>query len=190
MKTYTTGEIAKLCDVHLRTVIRWIERGSLKGFKLPGRGNNRVLASDLVAFLKEYSMPIPDELQQHYSRSVLIVDDEQPIAKAISRALRTAGFETCIASDGFQAGSLLWSFKPVLMTLDLRMPGIDGYRVIEWVRESPDVSDVRILVISALGDAALQKALDVGADAVLSKPFDNAQLLDSVESLIETQPAA
>ena len=43
MKTLTSGEIATYCDVNLRTVIRWIESGKLKGFKLPGRGNNRCL---------------------------------------------------------------------------------------------------------------------------------------------------
>ena len=52
MKTLTSGEIATYCDVNLRTVIRWIESGKLKGFKLPGRGNNRVLVSDFVSFLE------------------------------------------------------------------------------------------------------------------------------------------
>jgi len=64
MKTLSTGEIAKLCDVNLRTVIRWIERGALKGFKLPGRGNNRVRVEDFLAFLVEHEIPIPAELQE------------------------------------------------------------------------------------------------------------------------------
>ncbi|MEI8650520.1 helix-turn-helix domain-containing protein [Paraglaciecola sp. Hal342] len=53
MKTLTSGEIAKYCDVNLRTVIRWIDSGRLKGFKLPGGGNNRVTEEDFVDFLKK-----------------------------------------------------------------------------------------------------------------------------------------
>ena len=52
-KTLTTGDIAQYCDVNLRTVIRWIDNGSLKGYKLPGGGNNRVTVKDFVAFLNE-----------------------------------------------------------------------------------------------------------------------------------------
>ena len=60
MKTLTSGEIASYCDVNLRTVIRWIESGKLKGFKLPGRGNNRVLVEDFVAF-PEVAFDVADE---------------------------------------------------------------------------------------------------------------------------------
>lgn len=184
MKTYTTGEIAKLCDVNLRTVIRWIERGSLKGFKLPGRGNNRVQHKDLLAFLQEHKIPIPEDLKSERTNSILVVDDEEPIARAISRSLRGAGFSPIIASDGFEAAAKLWKSKPILMTLDLKMPGLDGYRVIDMVRESEDVADVKILVISALDEASLQRALDQGADAALQKPFDNEQLLAAVKDLV------
>ena len=75
MKTLTSGEIASYCDVNLRTVIRWIESGKLKGFKLPGRGNNRVLVEDFVAFLERHDMPIPDSLKGIATPSILIVDD-------------------------------------------------------------------------------------------------------------------
>ena len=88
MKTLTSGEIATYCDVNLRTVIRWIESGKLKGFKLPGRGNNRVLVSDFVSFLEHHNIPIPEDLQSEISPSILIVDDEMPVAKSIQRVAR------------------------------------------------------------------------------------------------------
>lgn len=87
MKTYTTGEIAALCDVNLRTVIRWIERGNLKGFKLHGRGNNRVRKEDFIVFLHEHGMPIPSELQSCIRNNILIVDDKLSVVKAIQRAV-------------------------------------------------------------------------------------------------------
>lgn len=184
MKTLTTGEIAKLCDVNLRTVIRWIDRGSLKGFKLPGRGNNRVREEDFVAFLKEHNMPIPAEFESVENQLILIVDDEAAVAKAIQRVFKGAGYKTAIAADGFRAGGMLTSEKPVLMTLDLSMPGLDGFQVLEYVRATEEIANTRILVISALDDESLNRALECGADAVLQKPFENAELLRVAKQLI------
>ncbi len=62
-RNLTTGDIAKLCGVNFRTVIRWIQRGHLKAFQLPGRGDNRVQVADFIEFLNENNMPIPEELQ-------------------------------------------------------------------------------------------------------------------------------
>lgn len=184
MKTLTTGEIAQFCDVNQRTVIRWIDRGDLKGFKLPGRGNNRVLEQDFVAFLKKSGMPVPEQFESDLPDSVLIVDDEPQVAAAISRVLRRAGIQSSIATDGFSAGSLLMKERPKLMTLDLSMPGLDGYDVIRFVRQSAEISNTKILVLSALNDPCLNKALECGADAVMQKPFDNDELVDKVEDML------
>jgi excisionase family DNA binding protein len=183
MKTLSTGEIAKLCDVNLRTVIRWIERGALKGFKLPGRGNNRVRVEDFLAFLVEHEIPIPAELQED-SRKVLVVDDEPAIARALQRVLRKHGLVAEVAADGFQAGTKLMKDRPILVTLDLSMPGLSGYDVLSFVRETPEIASTKILVISALGGEALQKAIDLGADAILNKPFDNHELVEVINKLV------
>lgn len=187
MKTLTTGDIAKMCDVNLRTVIRWIDRGALKGFKLPGRGNNRVKVEDFIRFLQEHEMPVPAELEAEHNRRVLIIDDEAAVARSIARILRSAGYEIETAQDGFQGGSLLMKYQPALVTLDLRMPGISGYDVLKFIRSNPETAQIKVIVISALDPLALQRAVDEGADAVLSKPFDNRELTDLVEQLLPLQ---
>ncbi|MBU2977276.1 response regulator [Alteromonas sp. C1M14] len=178
MKTLTSGEIATYCDVNLRTVIRWLESGKLKGFKLPGRGNNRVLVDDFIAFLEQHGMPIPPQLQHEANPCILIVDDELPVAKSIQRIARRAGYETLIATGGFQAGIMLSQHNPRVITLDLSMPGMDGYSVIQFTREQAKYLGVKIIVISALDNCSLERALEVGADAVLQKPFDNHALTE------------
>ncbi len=180
----TTGEIAKYCDVNLRTVIRWINKGSLKAYKLPGRGNNRVKIDDFLLFLAQNSMPVPKDLVPT-KRSVLIVDDEPAYAKAIKRVLSKAGFECAMASGGFQAGLMLNANQPTVMTLDLSMPGVDGYEVLTFARQQESIDQTKIVVISALDEKSLQKALDLGADAVISKPFQNEELLQVIKSVIE-----
>jgi excisionase family DNA binding protein len=184
MKTLTSGEIATYCDVNLRTVIRWIESGKLKGFKLPGRGNNRVLVEDFIEFLERHEMPIPDALKGTVIPSILIVDDELPVAKSIQRVARRAGFDSYIATGGFQAGIMLSQYEPKVMTLDLSMPGMDGYSVIDFTRDQEKYKSLKIVVISALDEASLERALEIGADATLQKPFSNHDLTMVLEQFM------
>lgn len=185
MKAYTTGEIAEFCGVTLRTVIRWIEKGHLKGYKLPGRGNNRVLPHDLLAFLQEQNMPIPDELKDQPKRDrILIVDDDEAMAKAIQRVVTRMKLQNEIAFDGFEAGHKIHSFSPSLMLLDLQMPGIDGYKIISKVRSTDQFKHMKIIVVSGSDDSKLDKAKALGADACIGKPFDNKELQLMIEKLL------
>lgn len=190
MKTYTTGDIAQICDVNQRTVIRWIERGELLGFKLPGRGNNRVTEEGLLDFLNRHKIPVPEEIKPDAGNQILIVDDEPAVAKAIQRVLRGAGYSTEIAFDGFKAGSALVRNKPVLMTLDLKMPGMDGLEVIQHVRSHSDIHDTAILVISSVEETLLKQAILKGADGYLHKPFNNDELIETIKRLIASKTSA
>lgn len=182
-RTLTTGEIAQYCGVNFRTVIRWIKRGHLKAFQLPGRGDNRVTVEDFLAFLEQHKMPIPEEFQKH-TRRVLIVDDDEAMAKNIQRILRRADFETEIALDGFRAGVLFETFAPNVMTLDLMMPGLGGFEVIKFVRKTEPLQNIKILVVSGLPLDDLNDALKAGADDVLEKPFENKELVERISALI------
>lgn len=196
MKTLKPGEIAAYCDVHHRTVSRWIANGQLKGHKLPGRGNYRVLLEDFIRFLQEQQMPMPldlidsgqqmqvQPLHAALSARVLVIDDEMAYRNAIRRVLFGAGYQLDFAADGFQAGVKISTGKPDLVTLDLSMPGLDGFEVLNFIRQQPELSAVRILVISGLGPEELAKARALGADATLAKPFDNEQLLELVQTLL------
>ncbi|MFT5542553.1 MAG: two-component system response regulator VicR [Glaciecola sp.] len=183
-KTLTTGDIAQYCDVNLRTVIRWIDNGSLKGYKLPGGGNNRVTVKDFVAFLNENKMPMPNEFVSS-NKTILIVEDDKDMANAIKRVLKKGGAECDIATNGFLAGSKLMQHKPALMTLDLSMQGLNGFELLEHIRKQDEFQDLKVLVISALNQDSLDKALAMGANAALSKPFDNDQLLKLVDQLTQ-----
>ena len=180
----TTGEIAKYCGVNFRTVIRWIERGHLKSYKLPGRGDNRVKNEDFVEFLMANDMPIPSDFVQVNNR-IVVVDDEKPMADAIARALKLENYEVGIANSGFEAGAMITAQEPGLMTLDLSMPGLDGFQMLNYIRKHYSAK-LKVLVISALSQEKLNEALDAGADAVLSKPFDNDELISMVKNLLES----
>jgi len=178
----TTGEAARICGVNFRTVLRWIERGLLEAYKLPGRGDRRVLRSELDRFMADHGIP-DRSAPSAPARRVLIADDEPAMAHAIERVLLRAGFETAVAANGFEAGAMLPTFLPGVMTLDLRMPGIDGLDVLRFLRRTELAAPVRVLVVSADTEARLREALALGAHGVVRKPFVNEELLAAVEQM-------
>ena len=187
VKPLTTGKVADYCGVNFRTVIRWIERGELSAYKLPGsRGDNRIEVADLISFLKKNDMPIPEELVEGKKR-VLIVDDEKSMAQAIQRVLRRAGYDTAIASDGFQMGVMLSTFRPELVTLDLKMPNLDGFEALKFMRANSDFEDVKVVVLSGCTPEERESAVECGAQGSLAKPFENKELSSLVKSLLPLQ---
>ncbi len=182
-QTLTTGQIAKYCRVNYQTVIRWIKRGRMKAHQLPGRGDHRVEVADFLDFLKNHKLPVPEEFEQRAKR-VLIVDDDPDIVKLMQRMLRAKGYETASASNGFEAGALLGTYEPQLVTLDLEMPGLGGLDVIKFMRSSPHYKRIQVLVVSGMPQDELDTALEAGADGVLEKPFKKDVLITKIWELI------
>lgn len=181
----TTGDVAKYCGVHFRTVTRWIRNGHLKAFSLPGRGDSRIFLGDFLHFLKTHNIDVPEEFKKSAGPPrALVVEDDPVIAKNIRRILEALKIDCVVAHDGFHAGALLTSFHPRLVTLDLGMPGLGGLSVLKIIRSLKGLEDVSVLVISGMGDRELQKALDAGADGVLRKPFTKQQLEDYAKKLL------
>jgi len=181
----TTGEIAKYCGVNFRTVIRWIERGRLTAYQLPGRGDNRVTVEDFIDFLKENSMPIPEDFSQR-ERRVLIVENDPALATQVEEALKNSGFETTVASDGFHAGSLLGTFKPSVMVLDLRIPGLSANDIVAFIRTASGMDRCKVMIVASDGTAPeADTPLPTGADGYISQPFSNEELVDKVTQLLE-----
>lgn len=182
-RTLTTGAVAKYCEVNLRTVLRWIENGHLKAYRLPGRGDNRIEVADFITFLNEHNMPIPDDLQGQQKR-VLVVDDDKVSCRMLEALLDKEDYETQIAENGFKAGMFLESFEPSLITLDLSMPGVDGFQVIDLVKQNENFKHIKVVVISGGDQAALERALELGADAALAKPIDSSKLYEALNQLL------
>ncbi|QDZ91224.1 response regulator [Shewanella decolorationis] len=191
MKTLKPSDIAQYCDVHQRTVSRWIANGQLKGHKLPGRGNYRVLVEDFINFLHQQKMPMPEAFLASNNKelsaakkSILIIDDELSMRNALKRALQSTPYTILFAQDGFQAGVKIIAEKPDLILLDLSLPGLDGFEVIQFIRQRSDLATLKILVLSGLSSTELVESIRLGADDAIAKPFDNKDLLNRVNMLL------
>lgn len=179
----TTGEIARYCGVNFRTVIRWIERGRLKAYQLPGRGDNRVTVEDFIEFLKVNSMPVPEEFAQR-ERRVLIVESDPTLARQAEEALQRSGYATTIAADGFHAGSLLGTFRPSVMLLDLRIPGLSADDVLSFVRKASGLDRIKVMVVSNSAQEQ-EPTLPTGVDGFIRRPFSSEELVSKVNHLLE-----
>lgn len=180
----TTGEAARYCGVNFRTVIRWIERGQLKAYKLPGRGDHRICVEDFVGFLRDNAMPVPSELAAA-SRKVLMLADNPELTGAGRQALMQAGCEVDVAGDSFVAGTLMAGCKPTLMVLDTNLAGVNGFQILDHLRSRSECANVRVLIVAPAGERDQQRWLDAGADAVVGHPVDRAELAAKVKLLLE-----
>jgi two-component system OmpR family response regulator len=120
--------------------------------------------------------------------SVLVVEDEKRIASFVSRALRSEGYDVDDASDGGSALALTASVRYDLVILDLLLPGIDGFEVLERLIERNPSQGV--LVLSALGDVESKvRCLEIGASDYLSKPFALSELVARVKARLRRPPS-
>ena len=186
MTPLTSSQIAAYCHVTPRSVNKWIEEGKIRTYTTPG-GHYRIRLEDFLDFLKKYNMPLPPELQGSVvPKRILIVDDEKNLVNSVKRTLKLAGnYEVDSACDGFDAGRKLLAFKPDLVILDIRMPGMDGYEVAKRIKESPEGGRVRIIAVSAyFEEEGKEKILSLGADACLEKPFEEDILIQKIEEIL------
>jgi len=181
----TTGEIAEHCHVTDRAVLKWIDEGKLNAYRTPGN-HSRVSIEDFLKFLKQYNMPVPAEFQQSDKVKVLIVDDDKEMVSSIRRVLSLKNiFEIDTAYDGFTAGQKFAEFRPKLILLDTKMPGMDGYEVCRQIRKDANGKDVKIIVVSgALDMDGMEKIMQLGANDYLTKPFRNEFLMLKVERVL------
>jgi two-component system KDP operon response regulator KdpE len=119
---------------------------------------------------------------------VLVVDDEPQIRRLLRNGLVPHGFETAEAADGGEALRLAATLKPSLIVLDLGLPDIDGFTVLERVREWSDVPIIILSVRSREGEKV--RALELGADDYVTKPFGMAEFLARIRAALRRhQPA-
>jgi len=110
-----------------------------------------------------------------YSPRILLVDDEIAIQRSLGPLLRTHGYDVEMASAGSAALKLAADHAPDLIVLDLGLPDLDGTEVCRRIRET---SKVPIIILSARGgEADKVRALDLGADDFVTKPFGPEELL-------------
>ena len=116
---------------------------------------------------------------------VLVVDDEPNIVLSLEFLMEQAGFEVVTAEDGEQALARVTDSQPDLLLLDISLPRISGFDVLERLRSEEATSDLAIIMLTAHGrDVEREKGMALGADDYITKPFSTQALVEKVKKLL------
>ena len=119
-------------------------------------------------------------------KEILIVDDEPSIVVPIQFLMEQQGYSVLVAENGEDALDVIYKYKPDLILLDIMLPRIDGYEVCEIVRLNPEYRNIKIIFLTAKGrEVEIAKGLALGANAYVTKPFSNTELIAKVKELLE-----
>ena len=120
-------------------------------------------------------------------KSILIVEDDLPIAKLIRTYISFAGYEASIAPDGERALLMLGEEKYNLVILDLMLPYMDGEKILETIKKL----DIPVIVVSAKSNLVDRvRLLRAGADDYIVKPFESADLIARIEAVLRRSERA
>ena len=119
------------------------------------------------------------------SKRLLVVDDEPNLLRAVQAYLQSEKYEVATARSGNEALVRIATQRPDLIITDIRMPRMDGYALARQLRESAHTALIPIIFLTAKGETADRiKAFRSGVDAYITKPFEPAELLAVIESII------
>ena len=182
----TTGEVAKICNVAPRTVSKWFDTGSLKGYRIPGSKDRRIPLNGLVRFMKEHNIPL-NGLRTGNTR-VLIVDDEPDVTDVLEKILEDeARYEVEVATSGFAAGVMAAHFRPHVLFLNVHLADVLPETVVGLVKTQPDLQLTKLVAMSdRLDEASADRLTRQGFDAFLLKPFHVRRVIDAVERATRT----
>lgn len=121
-------------------------------------------------------------------KSILIVDDDESLVRALAIKLRDAGYKVLAAWDAAQAVSQTRRHEPDLILLDIRMPEGGGFSVLDELGHSMKTMDIPIIIMTALEDQEIrEQALAYGAVDFFIKPLDMGRLLEAINSTLCTR---
>lgn len=116
---------------------------------------------------------------------IMFADDAPETVFVVKLMLERAGHEVVVAYNGDECLEKLKDVKPDLILLDIMMPGKDGWEVCRTIKESGETRDIPVVIFTVLFDEeSVKKSRECGADAHISKPFEWADLLDTIERVL------
>jgi chemosensory pili system protein ChpA (sensor histidine kinase/response regulator) len=120
-------------------------------------------------------------------KTIMVVDDSITIRKVTERMLKRYGIDVVLAKDGVDATNQLQDAIPDMMLLDIEMPRMDGFEVASYVRNDERLKNIPIIMItSRTGSKHKEKAMEIGVNQYLGKPFQEEELVSNINAILHT----
>jgi excisionase family DNA binding protein len=179
----TLGQAAKYLGVAQSTIRKWSDQGRVPAFYTPG-GHRRYQKGDLDQFL-ERSGPTGTTVEG--TSVVLIVDDDPRLREYVRVNLEVEGYSVREAGSAEEGLGVLEESTPNLVLLDVMMPGVDGWQMLQRVQERHGVGTIPVIMFSGkVDESAAAEAASRGAQGFIGKPFNPQELIDQTKQLLPT----
>jgi excisionase family DNA binding protein len=176
----TLGEAARYLGVAQSTIRKWSDTGRVRAFYTPGR-HRRYRREDLDAFL-ESSGPAAAS-----GPLVLIVDDDEHVREYVRVNLEAEGYSVREAANAEEGLGVLEESRPDLVLLDVMMPRVDGWEMLQRLHERHGVDAIPVVMFSGkVDEGAAGEAADRGAQGFIGKPFDPSELIEKTRQLLSS----
>ena len=119
----------------------------------------------------------------------MVVDDDPDGREMYAATLVSSGFVVEQASDGFEATDKAFRLKPQVILMDLLMPRLDGWDVVEWLKKNPMTRSIPIVAVTGASPERVRLVKEAGCSAVLAKPCDPDDLLATIHRVLGQAPA-
>ena len=120
------------------------------------------------------------------SGSVLVAEDERNLAEALSFLMQRAGLSVSVSRDGPTTVDMARKIRPDVIVLDIMLPGFDGFEVVTTLKEQANEPRPRIIMLTAKGhERDRRKAMELGVDDYVTKPFSNRDVVERVQALLK-----
>ena len=150
------------------------------------RGHHRISKVELYSFARQHGI-VPVSGSHFTGARILIIDDDTAIRDILLRILTKSGYLVTMAVDGFDVGIKVSEFKPELILMDLVMPGMDGIEACRRIKDNPDTSGIRVVLMTDFDTPENREhAKQAGPDGYLSKPIGKDVLLEKVKDLLSS----
>jgi excisionase family DNA binding protein len=184
-KVFTTGQVAKICQVAPRTVSKWFDSGRLRGYRIPGSQDRRIPREALIRFLKENGMPMGN-LEEESWHKILVIGAEKLFIDRLRELLpEDEDFKYEVANSGFEAGTAAQSFHPDTIIIDLSMGRSEALQIAQNMRRIPQFEATLIIALASEDEASPESLTSFGFNEAFKKPFDVALLGERIQSLVD-----
>jgi excisionase family DNA binding protein len=183
---FSPGETAKILGVTPATLRGWTNRGRLRAETTEG-GHRRYPVSEVLRLAKKNGIEL--KLPEDFSLRVLVVDDDMQFSQFIKEVLESIPevSTVAVAHSGYEAGNQIPRFKPDVVLLDLKMPGLDGFTVCKMIKEDIETRFIRVIAMSGYcTEENRNEIIKAGAETCLAKPFTVDSLLHALGLGIST----
>ena len=183
IKTYTTGQVSKICKVAASTVNKWFDTGRLKGYRVPGSRHRRIPRESLIEFLKDHNLSL-EILSEAVTANVLIVGRDPDVVGYLERELSALpGYQFATATSGFEAGIQAETRSPECVIVDFGIGQFDALQICRNLRRRRGLAGA-VIVALLPSDRQLSPLEQSLVDDAFVKPFDAALLVQRVRSLL------